>query len=116
MDDVVPMLKKFGTSQNTLAISGTDSAGMESGLSSLLEPGDQALMWVYGFFCERMVDMVERIRDEVIPIRADWGNPFPEELLEKGLRTHTDVKSGHRYSRGTLDRSFPATGISVNGG
>ena len=93
MDDVVSMLKKvFGTTQNTLAISGTGSAGMESGLSSLLEPGDRVIMCVYGFFCERMVDMAERIGAEVIPIRADWGKPFPEELLEKALRTHTDVK------------------------
>ena len=93
MDDVVSMLKKvFGTTQNTLAISGTGSAGMESGLSSLLEPGDRVIMCVYGFFCERMVDTAERIGAEVIPIRADWGKPFPEELLEKALRTHTDVK------------------------
>jgi len=93
MDDVVSMLKKvFGTTQNTLAISGTGSAGMESGLSSLLEPGDRVIMCVYGFFCERMVDMAERVGAEVIPIRADWGKPFPEELLEEALRTHTNVK------------------------
>ena len=77
---------------NTLAISGTGSAGMEAGLSSLLEPGDTVLMCIYGFFCERMVEMANRLGANVIPLRADWGNPFPEEMLEAELKRHPNVK------------------------
>ncbi len=77
---------------NTLAISGTGTAGMEAGLNSLLEPGDTVVMCIYGFFCERMVDMAERIGANVVPLRADWGKPFPEEMLEAELRKHSDVK------------------------
>ncbi|MCY4580296.1 MAG: alanine--glyoxylate aminotransferase family protein [Chloroflexi bacterium] len=94
MDEVRELLKAvFETDDaNTLAISGTGSAGMEAGLSSLLEPGDTVVMCIYGFFCERMVEMATRIGANVVPIRAQWGRPFPEEKLEAELRNRTDVK------------------------
>ena len=94
MDEVRELLKAvFETEDaNTLAISGTGSAGMEAGLSSLLEPGDTVVMCIYGFFCERMVEMATRIGANVVPIRAQWGRPFPEEKLEAELKNRTDVK------------------------
>jgi len=76
----------------TFALSGTGSSGMEAGISSLLEPGDTVVMCIYGYFCERMVDMATRVGANVVPIRADWGKPFPEEMLEAELKKHTDVK------------------------
>ena len=94
MDEVRELLKGVFETQdaNTLAISGTGSAGMEAGLSSLLEPGDTVVMCIYGFFCERMVEMATRIGANVVPIRAQWGRPFPEEKLEAELKNRTDVK------------------------
>ena len=93
LDDLADKIKTvYGTSNVTMAIPGTGSAGMEAGLSSLLEPGEKVIMCVYGFFCERMVDMAERIGASVIPIRADWGKPFPAELLEKEISKHEKVK------------------------
>jgi len=94
MDEVRELLKQVYQAEgaNTLAISGTGSAGMEAGLSSLLEPGDTVVMCNYGFFCERMVDMASRIGAHVVPLRAEWGRPFPEEMLEEELRKHTNVK------------------------
>lgn len=52
MDEVRELLKQVYQAEaaNTLAISGTGSAGMEAGLSSLLEPGDTVVMCIYGFF------------------------------------------------------------------
>ena len=93
LDEISGHLKNvYKTKQSTLAIPGTGSAGMEAGLSSLLEPGDKVIMCIYGFFCERMVEMGERIGAEVIPIRAEWGAPFPEELLEEEIKKHSDIK------------------------
>ncbi len=77
---------------NTMAISGTGTAGMEAGLSNLLEPDDTVVMCIYGFFCERMVEMATRFQANVVPLRADWGQPFPEEMLENELRKHSKVK------------------------
>ena len=94
MDEVSALLKRvFQTDEGvTFAISGTGSAGMESGLTSLLEPDDTVIMCIYGFFCERMVDMASRVGANVVPLRADWGRPFPAEMLEEELKKHPKVK------------------------
>ena len=94
IDEVSELLRRvFQTDEAlTLALSGTGSAGMEAGLSSLLEPDDTVVMCVYGFFCERMVEMADRIGANVVPVRAEWGKPFPAELLEAELAKQPDVK------------------------
>ena len=94
MDEVRDLIARvYQTSDaNALAISGTGSAGMEAGLSNLLEPGDTVVMCIYGFFCERMVEMATRLGANVVPLRADWGKPFPEEILEAELKRHSNVK------------------------
>ena len=94
IDEVSELLRRvFQTDEAlTLALSGTGSAGMEAGLSSLLEPDDTVVMCVYGFFCERMVEMAERVGANVVPLRAEWGKPFPAEMLEDELAKRTDVK------------------------
>ena len=94
MDEVSQLLKwVFQTSEcQTFAISGTGSAGMEAGLTSLLEPDDTAVLCIYGFFCERMVEMATRAGANVVPLRAEWGRPFPAEMLEEELKKHSNVK------------------------
>ena len=94
LDEISDLLKRvFQTEENlTLALSGTGTAGMEAGFNSLLEPDETVIMCVYGFFCERMIDMASRMGANVVPIRADWGRPFPAELLEEELKKHTNVK------------------------
>ncbi len=94
MDEVSELLKRvFQTDESiTLALSGTGSAGMEAGLNSLLEPDDTVVMCIYGFFCERMVEMAGRLGANVVPIRAPWGGPFPAEMPEAELKNHRNVK------------------------
>ena len=65
---------------------------MEAGLNSLLEPDDTVVMCIYGFFCERMVEMGGRFGANVVPLRAPWGGPFPAEMLEEELKNHQSVK------------------------
>ena len=94
LDEVAGLLRRvFQTEEGlTLAVSGTGSAGMEAGLNSLLEPGDTAVICVHGFFGERLVEMAERLGARVAPLRAEWGAPFPEEMLEAELKSHPKVK------------------------
>lgn len=94
LDEISALLRKVYQTEEgiTLAVPGTGSAGMEAGLTSLLEPGDTAVMCVYGYFCERMVDMAGRVGASVVPLRAQWGRPFPPEMLESELRKHSRVK------------------------
>ena len=94
MEDVSGLLSEvFQTGDAaTMALSGTGSAGMEAGLSSLLEPGDTVIVCICGFFGERMVDMASRVGANVVALRSDWGKPFPPEMLKDALEQHTDVK------------------------
>ena len=94
IDEVSELLKRvFQTDESlTIAMSGTGSAGMEAGLTSLLEPDDTVVMCVCGFFGERMVEMASRVGANVVALRSEWGKPFPPEMLEAELRKHPTVK------------------------
>ena len=94
LDEISELLKRVFQTEEclTMAISGTGSAGMEAGLNSLLEPDDTVVLCVCGFFGERMVDMAERVGANVVPLRGEWGRPFPAEMLEAELAQHSKVK------------------------
>ena len=94
MDEISALLRRvFQTDESlTMALSGTGSAGMEAGISSLLEPGDTVVMCVCGFFGDRMRQMAERVGANVVVLDSDWGRPFPAEMLEAELEKHSRVK------------------------
>ena len=94
LEEVAELLKPvFQTGDGTtMALSGTGSSGMEAGLSSILEPGDTVVLCMSGFFGERMVDMATRVGAKVVPLRSEWGKPFPEEMLEEALKEQSSVK------------------------
>jgi len=66
----------------TLPMSGTGSAGMDTVLSNLLEPGDKAIVAVCGVFGERMVDIARRCGAEVKVIEGEWGRIIEPEQVE----------------------------------
>ena len=88
LDEISELLKPVFKTDDalTMALSGTGSAGMQAGFNSLLEPDDTVVMCVYGYFCDRMIEMATRIGANVVPLRADWGRAFPEEMLEEELK------------------------------
>ena len=93
LDDVSAMLARvFITNQTTMVVAGAGSAGMEAGLSSLLERGDKAIICVNGFFCERQILMCERLGIEVVRVDAPYGQPVDAQNLEDALVAHPDTK------------------------
>ena len=94
VDEISELLKRvFQTDESlTMALSGTGSAGMEAGISSLLEPDDTVVLCVCGFFGDRMRQMAERVGADVVVLNGDWGRPFPPEMLEDELGKHDRVK------------------------
>ena len=92
LDDLAEKIRTvYDTKNASMAIPGTGSAGMEAGLSSLLEPGDTVVICCNGFFSERMVDMSTRLGANVVVIKSEWGKPFPPELLKQELQRHSNV-------------------------
>ncbi|MEM7200685.1 MAG: aminotransferase class V-fold PLP-dependent enzyme [Planctomycetota bacterium] len=76
----------FGTASDfTLPISGTGSAGMETCLVNLLEPGDRVVVGVHGVFGERMVDLARRQGADVVEVRAEYGEALDPARMAQAI-------------------------------
>ena len=75
MDETKQLLQYTFQTENylTLPVSGTGSAGMEAAMYNAVEPGDRVLVCVNGYFGQRMCDMVQRCRGELVRLDAPWG-------------------------------------------
>jgi alanine-glyoxylate transaminase/serine-glyoxylate transaminase/serine-pyruvate transaminase len=71
--------------QLTIPISGTGSAAMEAAVANMVEPGDQVLICINGYFGGRLVDMAERYGGQVQTIHRAWGEVFTPEEVQKAL-------------------------------
>jgi len=94
MDDIMKLLRFVFRTKNelTFPISGSGSAGMETGFCNFLEPGDVAVIGVNGYFGERMVEDASRCGAEVIRVDADWGRIIEPEAIEAALKAQKRVK------------------------
>lgn len=88
MDDIQKLLRKLFRTNNqlTIPVSGTGSAGMEACLVNLVEEGDRAIVVVNGLFGQRMCDIVERCRGELVRIEVLWGKVADPEVIRKELK------------------------------
>ena len=93
MDDVHDMLKiAFQTSNPmTLPLSGTGTAGMESCILNLVEPGDTVLGIENGYFGHRMIEVAKRSRANIIPLAFEWGKPVELEVIEQTLKDNPSI-------------------------
>lgn len=94
MNEVMEGLREvFGTeNQLTFPMSGTGSAGMETVLVNLLEPGDHAVICVNGVFGTRMCDIADRIGVRVTRVDAPWGQPIdPDDVKAVLARERVDL-------------------------
>jgi alanine-glyoxylate transaminase / serine-glyoxylate transaminase / serine-pyruvate transaminase len=70
----------------TLAVPGTGTAGMETALCNLIEPGDRVLVAVVGFFGERLFDMASRYGAQVDRLDMPWGQVFDPAQIADALK------------------------------
>lgn len=91
MDGVRSMLQEVLQTKNelTFPISGTGSAGMETCLVNLIEPGDEVVVCVAGVFGVRMCDIVERCGAHLIRVDAEWGHPIQPGQVREALKGRT---------------------------
>ncbi len=88
MDEVQSMLKQVFQTQNqmTMAISGTCSAGMETCVVNLIEPGDTFVACANGVFGGRMADVAERCGASVTKLERGFGEVFTPEEIEAAVK------------------------------
>jgi len=70
----------------TFAVSGTGSAGMETCVVNLIEPGDPMLVCINGVFGKRMTDVAERCRADVSTVETEWGKAFRPDAIKQALK------------------------------
>ena len=84
LNDIRDQLQAVFQTRNklTLAVSGTGSAGMETCVVNLIEPGDRMLVCVNGVFGQRMKDVAERAGARVTTTQVPWGRVFDPYHIE----------------------------------
>ncbi len=87
MTDVQHLLRYVFETQNrvTFPVSGTGSAGMEAALANLLEPDEEVIIGIHGFFGERMYEMATRLGARPIRVEAEWGRPLDDREIRAAL-------------------------------
>jgi len=75
MDGIKRLLRLVFRTQNeiTFPVSGTGSAGMETVMANLIEPGDEVVVGVNGAFGTRLAEVAERQGATVHKVEAAWG-------------------------------------------
>jgi alanine-glyoxylate transaminase/serine-glyoxylate transaminase/serine-pyruvate transaminase len=88
MSNVGAMLRRVFKTSNPItgAITGSGTAGMEAGLCNLIEPGDEVLVCVAGYFANRMRQMAERIGGKVKVLEREWGTVFTPDEVRAALK------------------------------
>ena len=87
MGNVGAMLRRVFKTRNPItgAVPGTGTAGMEASLCNLIEPGDEVLCLVFGYFSNRMRQMSERMGAVVTVLERPWGTAFSTEEVRAAL-------------------------------
>ncbi|MFW5933588.1 MAG: pyridoxal-phosphate-dependent aminotransferase family protein [Actinomycetota bacterium] len=93
-DEVAAMLRQVFRTDNrlTYAVSGTGSAGMETAVVNLVEPGDTVIVGVNGVFGGRIADTARRAGAAVVALEEPWGRIVPPDRVASAVRAHPEAK------------------------
>ncbi|NOX37327.1 MAG: alanine--glyoxylate aminotransferase family protein [Calditrichaeota bacterium] len=94
MDQVKQLLQYAFQTRNdmTFVVSAPGSAGMETAIVNMVEPGDTVIVCVNGVFGGRMQAMVERCGGQPVVVEAPWGRAIEPEKLEAALKAHPEAR------------------------
>ena len=69
----------------SFAVSGTGTAGMETTVANLVQPGTRATVVVTGYFGDRLAQMCQRYGAAVTRVEVEWGRACDPEALRCAL-------------------------------
>ncbi|CAN5665005.1 alanine--glyoxylate aminotransferase family protein [soil metagenome] len=94
MEEIKELLRyAFRTSNElTMPVSGPGTAGMESCVVNLVEPGDKVVVCQNGVFGGRLKEMVSRCGGEVVPVDDPWGRAVSPDKVEAALQVNPDAR------------------------
>src|ERR1700722_20711104 len=96
MENIKPLLRIVFRTQNeiTVPVSGTGSAGMETVMANLIEPGDEVVVGVNGAFGTRLAEVAERQGATVHKVEAAWGRIIEASQVAAALEAEKKQKLG----------------------
>ncbi len=88
MNETMQMLRDLYRTKNhhTIPMSGTGTSGLETIMLNLLEPGDDAIVGIIGYFGQRLSEMASRAGANVRTIEVPFGDIIPPERFEDELK------------------------------
>src|SRR5437899_7927157 len=88
MNETQEMLRGVFQTKNhlTFPVSATGSAGMETCVVNLIEPGDRMVVCVNGVFGQRMTDVAQRAGAAVTTSERPWGDVFDLQPIREVLQ------------------------------
>jgi alanine-glyoxylate transaminase / serine-glyoxylate transaminase / serine-pyruvate transaminase len=106
LDQIGDLLRQVFQTRNavTNASPGTGTAGMETCVANLVEPGDKVLVCVHGYFGDRLRQMVERQGAAITLLEEEYGKPTDPQRVEAALKKDS-------YKIVTLVHAETSTGV-----
>jgi alanine-glyoxylate transaminase/serine-glyoxylate transaminase/serine-pyruvate transaminase len=88
MDETMTWMRQVYQTENhhTVPMSATGSAGIEAMMVNLLEPGDDVIVGIIGYFGQRLADVASRTGANVRILEAPFGEVIAPERFEDELR------------------------------
>jgi alanine-glyoxylate transaminase/serine-glyoxylate transaminase/serine-pyruvate transaminase len=94
MDDTMALLRHLFQTKNefTVTLPGTGMAAMEAAVCNVVEPGDEVIVGIHGFFGQRMADIVDRHRGKAIRVEVPFGEVVTADQVRQALDDHPKAK------------------------
>jgi alanine-glyoxylate transaminase/serine-glyoxylate transaminase/serine-pyruvate transaminase len=94
MEEIKGLLQYAFKTKNelTIPVSAPGSAGMETCLVNLVEPGDKVIVCQNGVFGGRMASNVTRMGGELVLVEQKWGRAVEPDSLHAALKAHPEAK------------------------
>jgi alanine-glyoxylate transaminase/serine-glyoxylate transaminase/serine-pyruvate transaminase len=94
MDETMARLRYVFQTRNEFSVTlpGTGMAAMEAAVCNVVEPGDEIIVGIHGFFGQRMADIVERHGGTAVRVEVEFGQVVPEQQIRQALDEHPEAK------------------------
>ena len=94
MDQTMALLRHLFQTENELSITlpGTGMSGMEAAVCNVVEPGDEVVVGINGFFGQRLAEIVERHGGTALRVEVDFGQVVGTDQIATALDAHPNAK------------------------
>jgi aspartate aminotransferase-like enzyme len=103
----------FQTTNQVIPLPGSGRSGLEGAITSVIEPGDQSLTIVNGYFGEVAIRIIDGLGGKAEAFQAPWGQPFDLEAFAQKLASgtyklvtmvHNETSTGALYQAADVAR------------